>query len=239
MIETIYRYFPLTTYYILSVLFVVIVVHYFKNRSDQKKTQFLYILCFINFVAYVVNLYYFYLKGQHLLTMLPLQLCNIAVFLIPLSIAYKKQLLMDFAFYLCLPGALAAILIPSNDYEIVYSGITVSFYIFHGLIFFIPILMSYWKFYQPAPSIKKGINLTIMTLGLGAVMHGFNVFMNTMFSIPANYFFTMMDLSAPTNPAFALFASWIPFDYFYLLPSLLVLYVYMLVLFSIKKKPIA
>jgi uncharacterized membrane protein YwaF len=231
----IYSIFPLFNYYILTAIFVVVSFAFYKNKSSESKIRFLYVLCVINFLAYVWNLYYFFIYGSHILTLLPLQLCNIAVFLIPASLYFKKTLLMDFAFYLCLPGALAAILIPSNDYAIVYSGMTISYYIFHGLIFLIPLMMAYWKLYDAQPSVKKAMKLTIMVLSLGAMLHFFNVFMYQNFRIPANYFFTIKDWSAPTNPAFALFAQWIPYDYFYLLPALPILYLYMLILSGVRK----
>lgn len=231
----IYTIFPLLNYYLLTVIFVMVSYSLYKNKSSDSKVRYLYILCIINFLAYLWNLYYFFIYGSHILTLLPLQLCNIAVFLIPASLILKKTILMDFAFYLCLPGALAAILIPSNDYAIVYSGMTISYYIFHGLIFLIPLMMAHWKLYDPQPSVKKAIRLTVMVLLLGGTLHLFNVFMYQTFRIPANYFFTIKDWSAPTNPAFALFAKWIPYDFFYLLPALPILYIYMLILFGISK----
>lgn len=231
----IYTIFPLLNYYLLTVIFVMVSYSLYKNKSSDSKVRYLYILCIINFLAYLWNLYYFFIYGSHILTLLPLQLCNIAVFLIPASLILKKTILMDFAFYLCLPGALAAILIPSNDYAIVYSGMTISYYIFHGLIFLIPLMMAHWKLYDPQPSVKKAIRLTVMVLLLGGTLHLFNVFMYQTFRIPANYFFTIKDWSAPTNPAFALFAKWIPYDFFYLLPALPILYLYMLILFGISR----
>lgn len=231
----IYTIFPLLNYYLLTVIFVMVSYSLYKNKSSESKVRYLYFLCVINFLAYLWNLYYFFIYGSHILTLLPLQLCNIAVFLIPASLILKKTILMDFAFYLCLPGALAAILIPSNDYAIVYSGMTISYYIFHGLIFLIPLMMAHWKLYDPQPSVKKAIRLTVMVLLLGGTLHLFNVFMYQTFRIPANYFFTIKDWSAPTNPAFALFAKWIPYDFFYLLPALPILYLYMLILFGISR----
>lgn len=231
----IYTIFPLLNYYLLTVIFVMVSYSLYKNKSSESKVRYLYILCVINFLAYLWNLYYFFIYGSHILTLLPLQLCNIAVFLIPASLILKKTILMDFAFYLCLPGALAAILIPSNDYAIVTSGMTISYYIFHGLIFLIPLMMAHWKLYDPQPSVKKAIRLTVMVLLLGGTLHLFNVFMYQTFRIPANYFFTIKDWSAPTNPAFALFAKWIPYDFFYLLPALPILYLYMLILFGISR----
>lgn len=235
MMATIYSIFPLMNYYLLTVVFVTVSFTVYRNKSNDAKIKYLYGLSIINFLAYVWNLYYFFIYGSHILTLLPLQLCNIAVFLIPASLTFKKTILMDFAFYLCLPGALAAILIPSNDYAIVYSGMTISYYIFHGLIFLIPLMMAHWKLYDPQPSVKKAIQLTVMVLAIGGIMHLFNVFMYQNFQIKANYFFTIKDWSAPTNPAFALFASWIPYDFFYLLPALPILYLYMMILFGFRK----
>ncbi len=230
----IYSIFPLMNYYLLTIVFVMVSYFIYRNRTVDSKYQFLYALSIVTFLAYIWNLYYFFIYGSHILTLLPLQLCNIAVFMIPASLYYKKTILMDFAFYLCLPGALAAILIPSNDYAVVYSGMTISYYIFHGLIFLIPLMMAHWKLYDPKPSVKKAVQLTAMVLLIGGALHFFNVFMNQSFQIKANYFFTMKDLSAPTNPAFALFAQWIPYDFFFLLPALPILYVYMLVLFGFR-----
>jgi hypothetical protein len=96
-------------------------------------------------------------------------------------------------------------------------------------------MMAHWNLYDPKPSLKKAIHLTIMVLAIGGTLHLFNVFMYQNFQIQANYFFTIKDWSAPTNPAFALFATWIPYDFFYLLPALPILYVYMMILFGFRK----
>ena len=112
---------------------------------------------------------------------------------------------------------------------------TISFYVFHSSIFLIPLLNSIWGFHSLKPTVKSALNLSGLVLIISGTLHLFNVFMNTVYQIPANYFFTMKDLSAPTNPAFALFASWIPFDYFYLSIAFPILFVYMGLIYWISK----
>lgn len=218
-------------YYLTSLVLIFGLVAFFKNQSQDHRFKFLLLLSLINAVAYVINWWYFYLRSDHILTLLPLQLCNLAVFLIPAALLTKKAVLMDFVFYICGLGALVAILIPGSDYSETYSMMTISFYVFHFSIFLIPLLNSMWGFHSLKPSRKSALNLTGLVLVISGALHLLNLFLNNVMHVPANYFFTMKDLAAPINPAFALFASWIPFDYFYLIVALPILYLYMGVIY--------
>jgi uncharacterized membrane protein YwaF len=217
----------LQVYYLVTVLLVVAILQIFKKQSQDHRFKFLLFLAAINAIAYVVNWWYFYLRSDNILTLLPLQLCNLAVFLIPAALLTKKHVLMDFVFYICGLGALVAILVPGSDYSDTYSMMTISFYVFHVSIFLIPIFSSVWDFHSLQPSIKSAISLSGLVLIISGSLHLFNLYLNIVYQIPANYFFTMRNLAAPINPAFALFASWIPFDYFYLIVAFPILYVYM------------
>jgi len=216
----------LSLYYLITVILMILILVFYKNRSQQSRFRFLIGLAVLNFVAYAVNWVYFYLKAN-IMTLLPLQLCNLAVFLIPAALITKKAVLMDFVFYVCGLGALVAILIPGSDYAETYSMMTISFYIFHCSIFVIPVLNSIWGFHVLKPTLKSALKLSLMVLVISGALHGLNLFLNQVYDIPANYFFTIKDLAAPTNPAFALFASWIPYDYFYLSLAFPILFVYM------------
>lgn len=221
-------------YYLLTFILIGVVLWVYRDRTQVSRFRFLLGMAVLNAIAYLVNWYYFYLRAN-IWTLLPLQLCNLAVFLIPAALLTKKAVLMDFVFYVCGLGALIAILIPSNDYADTYSMMTISFYVFHSSIFLIPLLNSIWGFHSLKPTIKSALNLSGLVLVISGSLHLFNVFMNVVYAIPANYFFTMKDLSAPTNPAFALFASWIPFDYFYLSVAFPILFVYMGLIYWISK----
>ncbi len=220
-------------YYFGSIIVVSLILFYFKTKSQSARFRFLLFLTVINALAYIVNWYYFYIRGDNILTLLPLQLCNIAVFLIPIALITKKAVLMDFIFFICGLGGLAAILVVGSDYQDTYSMMTFSFYIFHFSVFLIPLLNSIWKFHSLKPTLKSALKLTLLVLAISVSVHLLNLFFNTVYHIPANYFFTMRLLAAQTNPAFALFAKWIPYDYFYLLVALPILYLYMFVVYGI------
>lgn len=233
--DKILKVMPLFYYDVAAIIIFCTLYFTLRPRSLQIKERALYVLCAINFIFYLINDYYFYLRGSHILTLLPLQLCNIAVFLVPAAIISKKQLLLDFIFYICALGAFAALLIPSSDYlGITYSMMTISFFVFHFMIAAIPFLMMGWGMYNPVPTIRKAINLSAAILVLGGFMHGLNLLLRAIFSVEANYFFTIIKYSAPTNPAFEVLSRIIPYDFLYLLPALVVLYIFMGIVYIIE-----
>jgi uncharacterized membrane protein YwaF len=225
----------LQVYYFVSFIVVALMLFVFKAKSQASRFRFLLFLSVVNAVAYLVNWWFFYIRGDDILTLLPLQLCNIAVFMIPAALITKKAVLMDFCFYICGLGALVAILVVGSDYRDTYSMMTFSFYIFHFSVFLIPLLHSIWGFHPLKPSLKSALNLSVMVLVISASVHLLNLYLNAFHHIPANYFFTMRLLAAQMNPAFALFAQWIPYDYFYLLVAFPILYAYMGIVYLITR----
>jgi uncharacterized membrane protein YwaF len=214
-------------YYLISVGVVWALINTHRSASPSQRHRTLMVLALINAIAYVVNWWYFYIRSDHILTLLPLQLCNLAVFLIPLALITRKGVLMDFVFYVCGLGALVAILIPGSDYADTYSMMTISFYVFHFSIFLIPVLAAVWGIHSLKPTRKSAIDLSLMVLVISLALHGVNLALNTFLNVPANYFFTMRELAAPINPAFAFFAALIPLDYLYLSFAFPILWIYM------------
>lgn len=228
---------PLFYYHLVAFPILVALLLLFKTKTKRAQLIALYAMSALCVVFYLVNDYHFYLRGTPVLAMLPLQLCNIGVFLIPLALLTNKTLLLDFAFYLSVPGALAALLTPNADYSHVpYSMITISFYISHFMIMAIPLLLAGWKLYPPRPTIKKALSLSATILILASCLHLLNLLLNRHAQISANYFFTIIKYSTPINPVFAFLAKLIPHDLLYLLPALLILYLYMAVVFLVTRR---
>lgn len=227
---------PLFYYDVAAIVVFVTLYITLRKKCVKAKEHALYVMCGINFISYLINDYYFYIRGSHILTLMPLQLCNIAVFLVPAAIVSKKQLLLDFVFYVCALGAFAALLIPSSDYlGIIYSLMTISFFIFHFMIAAIPFLMMGWGMYSPMPTIKKAFNLSAAVFVIAGSMHVLNIILGAVFNVQANYFFTIIKYSAPTNPVFELLSKIIPYNFFYLLPALVVLYIFMGIVFVLER----
>jgi len=190
----------------------------------------LWSLCAINFVAFLVHDYYFLQRGDQVLAILPLQLCTITVFLLPLALGLRKRLLYDFLFYICAIGALMALIVPSSDkIGQIYSLMTLSFFVFHYVPVIIPLLLACWGIYRPRPTLKSVGLLSAVFFGTAAVLHLLNLVLNRSLGIEADYFFTIIRYSAPYNSLLAFFASLIPFDFFYLLPAALILWFYIFV----------
>lgn len=227
---------PLLYYHLVSIPVFFLLLFVFRAKKERTQLLVLYTMCTLCVIFYLINDYYFYIRGTQIFAMLPLQLCNIGVFLIPIAVITRKPLLQDFVFYLSVPGALAALLTPNADYsDIPYSMMTFSFYLSHYVIAVVPLLLAGWGIYKPTPSVRKALRLSVTVFVLAGCLHLFNLFLNNTLDIGANYFFTVIEYSAPINPLFALFATLIPYDFFYLLPALPVLLIYIVVVYLITK----
>jgi uncharacterized membrane protein YwaF len=218
--------FQLNWYYLGSLVFVVWIVHHFKHASIEQKTTLLKRLALVSVVFYLYNLYFF-AQRAHVLTLLPLQLCNLGVLVLYHALKKPTQTLWDFLFYVCGLVALAAILIVNVEYHNSYSLFTLSFYIFHFLIFLIPALYVGWGFHSLTPNRATAAALTVTLIALSLLIHAVNLMLNG-FGVPANYFFTLRAHSVEVNPIFAGFARVIPSDYFYMYLVFPILYLYMI-----------
>lgn len=209
---------------------------FLRKRSEKIKKRCLYGICCINLLFLIINDFYLYQDGANLLTLMPLQLCNIAVFLVPTAIILNKRPILDFVFYISAPGALGALIVPSSDFlGSTFSLKTISFFTFHFGIAAITFLLVGWGMYKPALTIKKAFKLSIGIFALAIVMHLLNLGLGKEFHVEANYFFTIIKYSAPRNPLFQLFSKIIPYNLFYLLPLLLVVYAYMLIIYGLSR----
>ncbi|MDV3429604.1 MAG: YwaF family protein [Bacillota bacterium] len=236
VLDKLFKLFPLFNYYIAAITIFYILILFCRAKNYKTKITVLYALCILNFIFYVIDSYYAYTRSNRLLTILPLQLCYIAVFLIPLSLLLKKELIFDFVFYICAPGALIALLFPNIEYTAnPYSLMTISFFIFHFCITAIPFLFTVWGMYKPSPTIKKAFRLSIVILILTGLIHVINLILGQIFHINTNYFFTIIKYSATNNIAFKQLSKIISYDFFYLLPGLIFMYIYMLTIYFLTK----
>lgn len=85
----------------------------------------------------------------------PFHLCNTAMYIVPLCVAFKWDKLFYFTYFINIFGAFAAMAMPNYaDGTNLFSQQLVNFYINHYIAFFMPILMVSLKLY-PRPKIKQ------------------------------------------------------------------------------------
>lgn len=154
---------------------------------------------------------------------LPLHLCNINLFLIPLGVLTRRRSLLGFSFYVAPLGAAMALLFPEASFTgfSLFTPRILGFYLTHALLIVCGLALALLDFYRPVPRDYPGVVGTFVLLALGA--HLVNILLRATVCPGANYFFTFGADVSILN----LFWRFIPRPFFYELPSLLILLGYM------------
>jgi hypothetical protein len=181
----------------------------FKNSSEKAKKIFLWSLMILVFVltwaTFATDLITDY-NNQRLnfWSRLPLHMCSINVILFPLFFGLRKKVrpfiattLFAYMYFVGSPGALLAMVVTAPDDCLGPAINLLSYNVFvywlkHGLIFMIPILMVSLGFYRPKfKDIFKAVAFLIILLGgMELVNLLFSWFAHIKGGSPANYFYT-------------------------------------------------
>ena len=156
---------------------------------------------------------------------LPLHLCNINMLIIPIAVWRKSRPLMSFSFFLAPLGALMALLMPSAGFSgySIFLPKMLGFYGTHFMVFIEGIALATFGLYRPR---FKDLPKTLLTI----LIVTFCIFLidvlirTTGLNPKANYFFAM---ETEGNPVLNIFHNLIPYPFLYLLPCLVVLFIYM------------
>ena len=165
----------------------------------------------------------YYPNGFNIFNELPLHLCNINLFLIPLGVWKRNRSIMGFSFFVAPLGALMALLFP----EPLFSGFSLllprifGYYVTHAVLVVCGLSLATLGFYRPDP---KDIPRILKTFGLLAVgAHLINLLLRLTLCPEANYFFTY----GAEISVLKLFWRIIPVPLLYELPAPLILAGYM------------
>ena len=210
-----------------------------RGKSEGTKSAVLVTACIVTLIGFVI--YKFFLSrdsdynvitanmgGFNWWGELPLQLCNINMILIPIAVLKKNRPLMCFGFFLGPLGALMALLMPGNGFE-GYSLLLPRMLGYFGTHFMIVIeglaLVTFGLFRPRLRDLPRAI-LSIFVIA-------FSIFLVNMLlrwsglHPKANYFFSV---ETEGNFLLELFHQWIPLPFLYLLPSIIILGIYMLLI---------
>ena len=205
----------------LTIIFTII----FKNKSQKTKDCFMVIFGVFNilfFIVYKIVLanddYNFVIWKE-----LPLQLCNINMFLFIIAVITKNKYITIFSAYVAPLGALMALIFPDTNFtgNSIFLPRNIGFYGTHGIIFIMGILMFTLGYLKPK---FKNIVLLIpcaAVISFGAFL--INIILTAVSNVETNYFYTM---STDGISLLDLFWKLIPVKYLYLLPAMLILTAY-------------
>ncbi|HCH28070.1 MAG TPA: hypothetical protein DEW35_01035 [Ruminococcaceae bacterium] len=220
----------------IAVILIVAIGLLLKKKDEKAKKTFLVGLCVVNIIVFFVYKGFlsvdrdFLAKaeiegGFNWFNELPLQLCNINMFLIPIGLLTKKRGILGFSFFLAPLGATMALVFPEPAFqnEPLFMPRILGFYATHFLIVTAGISLATLGFFRPKFKDLPKVFLTLIVVSFG--VHLVNLLLRaTGICSYANYFFTMEDGGVSLLKLFAKITT-VPF--IYMLPSLLILAVYM------------
>lgn len=204
-----------------------------KQLPPKKQSIILFVLSFSGIAAILFNL----LAWGTPLEYLPLHLCSLNAMVLPFAV-YKKNELLSNLLLLWSLGALVALVVNSAQAEYEIFSFTFLFYFFpHVLEFGIPILL--FKLGHVKKKLKYIWTTVAITLVAYIVIHVINVMLNayclnnniinpSQELVQVNYMFSIN----PDNPVLAIFYSWIPYPFWYMLPVIPIVIVYLCAIYA-------
>ncbi|MBQ8321057.1 MAG: YwaF family protein [Clostridia bacterium] len=158
----------------VAVIIPIALFFVFKDRSeDVKRAAMLYITLGV-FWSYVSR---WYLTDWLHPWNLPLYLCNIAMYIIPLCLIFKWEKPYYFCLFINVTGALISMLVPYGAGEVnALASSSVSFWLNHYVVFFMPLLLLSLKLYKRPTLADWGGSLIIFTVYFFSVL-----FLNALF----------------------------------------------------------
>lgn len=230
---------PYNAAYLLLLAFaagaVVLLWALLRGRPERCRAAVLIALCAVNIIGFFVYKGFLSRDVQFLqasgldrfnwFSELPLQLCNINMFLIPIGILTQRRSLLGFAFFVAPLGALMALVFPEAPF-VGYSlwlPRMLGYYITHMLILICGFSLTTLGFYRPRLKDLPGVTGALLTTAFAAFL--VDLLLRHTVCPQANYFFAFgqdIDVSILN-----LLWKWIPVPFLYELPALAILFAYM------------
>ena len=225
------------TYFALVGLIIasaVLITFLLRKKSQDTKRRFVLGICYLNiaiFLVYKFGLWYgtYGLPDDYVFEIwaeLPLHLCNVSLFLLPIGIYKRKDFLLAYGVFIVPLGALLAITFPCEGFgglNIFYPHM-LGFYIFHGMLVLVGILLVSLGLFRP--TFRKIPSMFGLILVMSFLAFLLSLLLRTFAGdspFPPNYFYTV----GPEGISILeLFWSWIPVSYLYLMPGIVILGVY-------------
>lgn len=137
-------------------------------------------------------------SGRYGFTYLPFHLCSINIFLIAIHAYKPTQILDNFLYTVCIPGALAALLFPSWTELPVTSGMHIHSFTVHILLLLYPTVLALSGDLKPdAKQLPKSLGLLLL---MAIPIYGLNLLLDT------NFMFLMS--ADPGNPLYFFETLW-------------------------------
>lgn len=218
---------------LLTISAIIVLKSALKKKTQNQRRRILLFLCLCNIIlffgykfalsldsGYIMEYY----KGRFVwLNELPLHLCNINLFLIPIGMLQRNRKIISFSFFVAPLGALMALIFPMVLFAdcSLFIPRVLGYYVTHCILIICGISLTALKFYSPKFSDIP--HVLMLFLLMGATVHVVNMIVRHTVHPEANYFFTYGSEASILK----FFWQLIPLPLIYALPILLILAGYM------------
>lgn len=154
---------------IIIIAIIIAIITYYIGKIDKRKSKKI-----LNLLALLVpivelshTIWLIYCGQTDFRKLLPLHLCAMQVFFIPLSVFTKKQVFKDFIFATSILGGTFGIIFPSGvaDNYPFFHFQTLQTLCYHSLLILVPILLI--RVGEIKPTVKRLINSVILFITIG------------------------------------------------------------------------
>ena len=197
------------------------------NKTIKTKMDILFAICCFNAVLYVIYKFYqahFY-DGYDFVFVynLPLHFCNLNLLLLPLAIKTRNKTLMAYQVYFGTLLAFFALFTidPAFRGEPFFEFTCLVYFYYHSMLAVMPFLFLTFKMF--VPTFKEAWKPVLLLIFITFIIHIVNIILRTTgIASEANYFFTF---GLRGDPFTEIFWRILPFNFFFLLPALVIVFV--------------
>ena len=168
--------------YMIAGLVIIALLAFIVRRANQYRAELIIRSLAISlFLFYFLRAYMFYryFANFHFLDIVPLHLCIVSAFVLPVTVFIKNKLMWNFSYSVLMPGALMAIITPEDTLNFYhsYGWMPMVFFVWHILVVAIPIMQLASG--ELVPDIKEYPKVLAILCGYALFVYILNKQLNT------------------------------------------------------------
>ena len=163
----------------LITCFIVIISNRYKNLTEEKCEHFKKIYGIIVLMTEIIYQTIHIVTHQFTIDYLPLHLCGLAIYICLYDVFFSSDVMKEFFYCLCMPGALMALLFPNWTCLPILNFACIDSFIVHAMLVAYPIMLI--RSGEFSPDFRRLPKCNLILFAVAIPIYGFNKIFNTNF----------------------------------------------------------
>lgn len=163
----------------LITCFIVIISSRYKKLTEEKRKHFKKIYGIIVLMTEIIYQTIHIVTHQFTIDYLPLHLCGLAIYICLYDVFFPSDLMKEFFYCLCMPGALMALLFPNWTCLPILNFACIDSFIVHAMLVAYPIMLIHSG--EFSPDFRRLPKCNLILFAVAIPIYGFNKIFNTNF----------------------------------------------------------